>query len=479
MPPQDSPHSVKHTIKQGDTLWDLAAEYYGSALLWPVIKEANPETAKNHYALPVGETLIIPGITDRLLCIRDRVKPHRSDYLVFSMRDCADTAEPPYLRPPSPPRQNTILRNLCTSLDGLDLARLAVSTDSFALSWEPEDPDDINKPEDVIAVFTMNDDTIWRADDASKDAVHADFMAFCAEVEALARDEAALLLPGTAHLLRQRLAELLPAHLVDSQFFRSGLNPGYGEDNSPYIDLLPGMRLRVEFTSYQAIPGAAHNGPASSAAIPYTIRRNRDGRISFDPFLSTISAPQIQPTVVGGSKLGAGVIDLHAAGTARRHYRLFYPTGMPDAATGEAANVARRVTLIGADTLTDLLTATKRYTEDGEIATGDLGNLPIVGFSFRGRAIAVPEIPVSVNNVETFVPVGTTVRDILDTTTPAWNPVTLHGTDQFAMERLFLGTDGLPRYHDVRFDPGDPFDPAVYDLPLALGDRLSIAWPVG
>lgn len=50
-----------HMVKKGDTLWDLAAFYYGNPFLWKTIYDANRPVVENaHWIFPV-ERLIIPA----------------------------------------------------------------------------------------------------------------------------------------------------------------------------------------------------------------------------------------------------------------------------------------------------------------------------------------------------------------------------------------------------------------------------------
>jgi LysM repeat protein len=50
-----------HTIKSGDTLWDLAVKYYGDGNQWTKIQKANGGI--DPYALAIGKKLIIPFFT--------------------------------------------------------------------------------------------------------------------------------------------------------------------------------------------------------------------------------------------------------------------------------------------------------------------------------------------------------------------------------------------------------------------------------
>lgn len=55
---KDSEESKKHTVKQGDTLWDLADKHYGDGSKWPEIAKANGVTDPRK--LQIGQNLTIP-----------------------------------------------------------------------------------------------------------------------------------------------------------------------------------------------------------------------------------------------------------------------------------------------------------------------------------------------------------------------------------------------------------------------------------
>lgn len=55
---EDNKESLKHTVKAGDTLWDLADKHYGDGSRWKEIAGANGVT--NPRALQIGKTLTIP-----------------------------------------------------------------------------------------------------------------------------------------------------------------------------------------------------------------------------------------------------------------------------------------------------------------------------------------------------------------------------------------------------------------------------------
>jgi hypothetical protein len=368
-------------------------------------------------------------------------------------------------------------------------AQTAFENADFKLVWLLKDNPLANlstvaaeKVDDVRVAVTIKNTNCWKTGAPARQALRANFEAFCQWVESLELSAQALVAGGAAVVI-DRVAEALPAPIGDSLFFRAGFNAGRGASSSPYVDLRPGMRLRIDFAANQFVaPGSPLNGLVGSGQIDLNIGRDGDQRIVFDAFLSAIAAPETSAPL--GQATASGALDLQAAGAARRHYRLFYPTQLPPATAPGDGRLTRNATLIGADTLADLEAATDAYSQGGEIAAA-AGGLPIIAIGFRGRAVVVPEIGVSVTRrvgdtrqiALTYVPLGTTLRQLLDQQAGAWNPrQIIDDSGPIALRRFWAEDDGVPQYRRVKLNPSRAADVRVFDLPLLRGDMLEIAF---
>lgn len=416
----------------------------------------------------------------------------RSRYQVYATFKGIDQimADTPYLIAPKAQFNAAIsvaVQNLYQIPPGGPPTAPAIENDDFKFAWSAADLSKVtpDKVDNVNAQITIKNNNIWKAAGSARQALRANFSDFCTRIEALELGAQALV-PSGAAVIVQRVAEALPAPINESLFFSAGLNAGFGLNSSPFVDLLPGMRLRVDFAANQFVgPGSQLNGLVGSGQFYFYIGRDSNQRVVFDTFLGAIAAPET--TAPFGQSTASGLSDLQAAGAPRRHYRLFYPTQLPPATAPGDSRLTRNVTLLGADTLADLKAATDAYTASGTIAGASSGNLPIIAVSFRGRAVAVPEIGVYVNrrvadyrqSTLTYVPLGTTLRQLLDQQAGTWNPLQLYGeSGTITLRRFWSEDNGLPQYRKVMLNSTRAADVRVFDLPLVKSDMLDIAFDV-
>jgi hypothetical protein len=58
---QETVQQREHTVRRGDTLWDLARVYLSNPFLWPAIYEANRAVVRDPHWIYPAERLVIPG----------------------------------------------------------------------------------------------------------------------------------------------------------------------------------------------------------------------------------------------------------------------------------------------------------------------------------------------------------------------------------------------------------------------------------
>ncbi|MBI3653169.1 MAG: hypothetical protein HY231_19245 [Acidobacteria bacterium] len=358
----------------------------------------------------------------------------------------------------------------------------------FTLSWS-QDANNFW----VLSVSVTNT-TVWSSAASDRARLRKSFDAFRLQLENLELNQHCLK-PGGAYTVWQNLACSLPLAISETLYYRYSFDKTNG-----YVDLLPGMRLRVESSEYETMSGLAPisslNGFVPSSVNYYNISRFTDSkgnqRLAFDAFLGNNRAASI-PTAAG---IASGIIDLQQPNMARRYYRLFYPPQLAPGERPDNAGMWDNVTLIGADTLSDLYAATSSFVSKQSCTAAAAGNQPILCTYFRGRTIVVPEILVGLNSPSTtmgqYVPVGTTLRNLLDivgncnfpiltsatnTVTNLWpvfmlkRPYGAIGTGQsFPLVNFILLLNG---YFSI--DGSNYFAARdVYDLPLGKGDLVAL-----
>ncbi|MFP5247670.1 MAG: hypothetical protein ACLGH0_13345, partial [Thermoanaerobaculia bacterium] len=228
-----------------------------------------------------------------------------------------------------------------------------------------------------------------------------------ADVESLYSQVAPLAQPGGLALLQQVIAAGLPFNFAESLYYAYGLDGQNG-----YVNLQPGMRLRIDYENYQLAnsnPNNKLNGYAGTSTSYYDIVAVPGAGaflpVAFDAFLAQLAVPTAAANVGGAG----GIIDLHGPAYAQPYFRLFYPPTYPSSDSAGALGSTQNAVVLGASTYAALVAATDQYVSDQTFS----GVNGIVWTYFRGRAALMIEIQCFVNGVPVWVPLGTTVGQLL------------------------------------------------------------------
>lgn len=335
----------------------------------------------------------------------------------------------PYLVPPYPPAPGG---TLVLSIVGLCASSTTPTTPGIPSSANPDFSLVFKQAADrnigVYAEVTVPPTHVFTD---SRNTLQTSFTQFQQQVEALEVTSKALV-PGGARLLLARVASGLPLRIDEILFYHYGLNPTQ-QNAQQYIDLHPGMTLRADWGGYQYCdapggPANALNSYVGYGTTRFMVSQTVNGLLTFDPFVRrlnyTLNPPVACPLVAGGlldvvaafQQSASSQPPVQAPGNARRHLRLVYPTQFAGSGTINNAATPPSCVLLGADTFVDLTAATNDVlnpTGANGCITPTSGNNPIVSISFNGRAIFIPEITVLVRGAPMSVPVGTTVRNIM------------------------------------------------------------------
>lgn len=365
-----------------------------------------------------------------------------------------------------------------------------------------------NSPAEVNVQITVLANNAWMCGQSARQSLMSNFTSFITQIEAQFELGATpFLISGATSIIAGQIAEIMPAPLVETLFYRYGFNSGLAAGSNTSVNLTPGMRLRVEFEATQFVsPGSPFNSYISNGQLYYYVSSipgaNNQRFLAFDPFLGQIAGPKIQQT--GSAPFPAsGIIDLESAGMARRYYQLVYPQNMIAGNLPGDSSAAKNITLTGANTLADL----------------SAGTGSAVSSVFRGRTIVVPEIPVwlalagqqafaynvrgsgvaqggqyNINGTASmtqtgsttqtmmiYVPLGTTVANILERFT-AWKPIYLQ-QGVISLSRLLTAPGSQTGNQSVGYQ-GVQFLYSIpntlvgnlqsFDLPLVSGDLVTI-----
>jgi hypothetical protein len=335
----------------------------------------------------------------------------------------------------------------------------------------------------VTAAVTITGVNAWACEAAKRQLLMRHFEAFLVEIEAL--EASGDLVAGAGRLIGGRIADLMPAPLEETLFWRYSLSPGTYPGTLPYVDVRPGMRLRLDAEVSQFVdPGAPLNGYVAGPRLALSVGSSGVAGpaaarvVSFDALLGAIKAPLVAPPqgAPAATAVAAGPLDLDQAGGARPYWRLIYPPSVSSPLDPGSRDIAHNVVLLGAPSLAALEKATAAYP-----ALDAGGVPPNVYLIFLGRALVAPEIQIflTLRGVTTYewVPLGTTLANLMERYTVL--PLA-PDSPRFTFAR--------PSSASISSGPTAPLTlttkagnasltalpPAIFDIPLIAGDGITL-----
>jgi hypothetical protein len=329
----------------------------------------------------------------------------------------------------------------------------------------------------VTATITYNGPNLWACGTTARSDFRVHFTDFVSNIESQF-EATGVLAPGATTTIAAQLADRIPAPPLETLFFRYALSPGIGAGSVPYVDVRPGMRLRIETQQSQFVaPSSPLNAYVGNGELEFGVgsvpavggARN----VAFDTFLGTIRSPSVTgppapPTLAGG------LVDLEPMAGARPHWRLIYPQSMPPATDQGSLGTASNVTLLGAQSIELLESATKAYPTAVTTASP-----PDVYAIFLGRAMVVPEIPIWItargSTLMDYVPLGTTIANVVERFTQVPTAI---GQQVVTVNRVTTAatqpSTSISFYTQSNTTPLYAMPSTMFDIPLIAGDSVAM-----
>lgn len=216
-------------------------------------------------------------------------------------------------------------------------------------------------------------------------------------------------------MVQDAISRSMPQTFAETLFYAFAFVPGDG-----YVDLKPGMLLRVDFESYQYLGPDQNlskfvNGFVSASSAFYDVgsyvTANNQWLNGFDAFLSLVTQsgssvppPQTQGSTASG---GGGIVDLYYAQFRKPYVRLVYPPQIPGDSTADAVP-SFNVAVLAANDYPTLATATQNLRNALPLPND------VAATYLRGRTIMSACIRVWLDGQPLVVPVGTTVGNVVE-----------------------------------------------------------------
>ena len=247
--------------------------------------------------------------------------------------------------------------------------------------------------------------------------------------------------------VKSAVLENLPMEAEELLFYYYDYCPESG-----YVGIFEGMSLMTEYTLYQNIPDAKQsngdlNGYTGTGAARYQVIE-RDGNIKIEPFASEMNFVVAPPkTMTSDNKLcgGAGIADLLYRGFSAEYMRLVYPTQFTDRNSTGNLCYDRNICLLSSNHWDSLLEATENMRKGG------LGINGCAYHYFRGRAVVVPQISISISGNVLWISLGTRLSDVQKSM----------GLRECRLYRMVKGKRTLVKCQDMQ-------------MPLVAGDYIEL-----
>jgi len=240
---------------------------------------------------------------------------------------------------------------------------------------------------------------------------------------------------------KQRIAASLSPPSGDTLYYRYGFGPG------GYVDLAPGMQLRIERDFF----GARSTDYQGTTITNYEISGNDESGTAIK-FLG-IEKRSAGSTTPAPTSSDTGLAAQFATAPRQRLFLLNLAV---------SANTKAPAILIGASSKDDLNAPTQAMESDSAISCSGLQRWPVTCALFDGSVTVSPMLEVFVNGAHTYLPIGSRLWAVLpDRTKP--QQATFMRT--LRLQRRFQG-----RFVDVKFVPDSN---TLSQLLLFGGDRIS------
>jgi hypothetical protein len=202
------------------------------------------------------------------------------------------------------------------------------------------------------------DSVAWKFDTASRSTLWQAYIQFL-------KDLFPVLRLGGLNLIAQVLGRSLPLLFSEQLGYVYRFNAA-----SAYIDLVPGMRVRLDSEARQYVgPPSASNTSLSgfvSAGTTYLevgeYWQSGSLNLGFNSYLSLAARPAVPGTANTGG--AGGGIDLYPPLDRHPLYRLLYPQDFPQSNGFGHADMTDGMLIVGANTFADLEGATQQYIQN-------------------------------------------------------------------------------------------------------------------